>query len=63
MARSLINNSMRINDIVKEFVEQGLADANKTALDLEVMKSKKLEVAAQDSEDPEAEEAIQDLPS
>ena len=54
---------MRINDIVKEFVEPGQAAANKTALDLEVMKSKKLEVAAQDGEDPDSEEAIQDLPS
>ena len=59
----LINNSMKITDIVNEFVEPGQAAANRTALDNEILRSKKLEVAAQDGEDPDSEEAIQDLPS
>ena len=54
---------MKIEEIVKEYVEPGLAQANKTALDNETIKNKELEVAAQDGRDLETEEAIQDLPS
>jgi len=54
---------MRIKEIVKEYVEPGQAQANKTTLDNEVVKNKELEVAAQDGIDLEAEEAISDLPS
>ena len=63
MEQAVINNSMRIQEIVKEFVEPGQADANKTTLDSEVKRRKELEVAAQDGVDLEAEEVTQDLPS
>lgn len=59
----LINKSMKIDEIVMEFVEPGRAQANKTALDNEVVKQKELEVAAQDGNDLETEEATSDFPA
>ncbi len=54
---------MRIDEIIKEFVEPGAAQANKTSLDNETIRKKELEVAAQEGADLEAEEATQDLPA
>jgi hypothetical protein len=59
----LINKSMKIEEIINEFVEPGQAQANKTALDNEVMKRKQREYADEDGIDLETEEAASDLPS
>lgn len=58
----LINKDMKIEEIIREYVEAGQAQANKTSLDNEIIKRKELEVAAQEGKDLEAEEVTQDLP-
>ena len=59
----LINKSMKIEEIINEYVEAGQAQANKTALDNEVIKRKQREYADEDGIDLETEEAVSDLPS
>lgn len=58
----LINNNMRIEEIINEYVEPGQAQANKTSLDNEVKKRKEAEYAEEAGIDLEAEEVMQDLP-
>lgn len=58
----LINKSMKIEEIINEFVEPGQAQANKTALDNELIKKKEKEIANREGRDLEAEDVTQDLP-
>ena len=59
----LINKSMKIEEIINEYVEPGQAQANKTALDNEVMKRKQKEYAEEEGIDLDMEDAASDLPS
>lgn len=54
---------MKIEEIVKEYVEPGVAQANKTSLDGHLAKQKQAEYAEAEGIDIDAEEATQDLPS
>jgi len=63
MAASAINNSMRIQEIVREYVEAGQAQANKTSLDNEVVKRKEAEIAKEEGRDLEVEEVTADFPA
>lgn len=59
----LINKSMKIAEIVNEYVEPGQAQANKTALDNELLKRKEKEYADEAGIDLDAEDIAADLPS
>ena len=54
---------MKIEEIINEYVEPGQAQANKTALDNELLKRKEKEYAEKEGIDLEAEEIAADLPS
>lgn len=58
----LINKSMKIEEIINEYVEPGVAQANKTSLDNELVKKKQKEIANKEGRDLEAEDVTQDLP-
>ncbi len=58
----LINKSMKIEEIINEYVEPGIAQANKTSLDNELIKRKEKEIAGKEGRDLEAEDVTQDLP-
>jgi hypothetical protein len=59
----LINKSMKIAEIVNEYVEPGQAQANKTALDNELLRRKEKEYADEEGIDLDAEDIAADLPS
>ena len=59
----LINKSMKIAEIVNEYVEPGQAQANKTALDNELLRRKEIEYADEEGIDLDAEDIAADLPS
>ena len=59
----LINKSMKIAEIVNEYVEPGQAQANKTALDNELLRRKEKEYADEEGIDLDAEDITADLPS
>jgi len=63
MAATAINNSMKIQEIVKEYIEAGQAQANKTSLDNEVVKRKEAEIAKEEGRDLEVEEVTADFPA
>jgi hypothetical protein len=59
----LINKSMKIAEIVNEYVEPGQAQANKTALDNELLRRKEKEYADEEGIDLDAEDIAAVLPS
>ena len=54
---------MKIQEIVKEYIEAGQAQANKTSLDNEVVKRKEAEIAKEEGRDLEVEEVTADFPA